>query len=126
MTRRTTDSVMEKLYPFILDVQASLDKHILYMITISLLKISIQDKKLINAVLDKWMSDFFSANVEGLRAKIAEVFGEEENPEGTAPLHLVALQSVTGIVKKTLMDLLEAFDNISDTTKEYVSPSHLN
>lgn len=122
MGARKTDDVLDKLYPFIVDIQESLDRYLLYMITISLLKISIGDKTVINNVLDKWMHDFFEANVETIQTRLAEVFGTAA-VDDPAPLHLIALQSVTNIVKKTLIQLLEAIENnMGETTKPEAKP----
>lgn len=126
MGKRKSDDVLDKLYPFIVDIQTSLDRYVLYMVTISLLKISIGDKNTINAILDKWLTDFFNANVDTLQAKVSEAFGPENPDDRAAPLHLIALQSVTNVAKKTLMDLLEAIESFSENGSKYQSATRIN
>lgn len=126
MGKRKSDDVLDRLYPFIVDIQTSLDRYVLYMVTISLLKISIGDRNTINAILDKWMTDFFNANVDTVQAKVSEAFGPDDPDDEAAPLHLIALQSVTNVAKKTLMDLLEAIESFSENGSRCQSVTRIN
>jgi len=126
---RKIDDFMDKLHPVVSEIQSSLDRYILYMITVSLLKISIGDSHKIEAVLDQWLNGFFTANVDIVGAKVAEIFGEEsiaaENPD-IAPMHLLALQSVTSVARKTLTELLEAVDLLSEGDNAFERPPSFN
>jgi hypothetical protein len=126
MGKRKSDDILDKLYPFIVDIQTSLDRYVLYMVTMSLLKISIGDRNTINAILDKWLTDFFNANVDTVQAKVSEAFGPDEHDDVAAPLHLIALQSVTNVAKKTLMDLLEAIESFSANGSKYQNTTRIN
>jgi len=119
-----TDDLMEKLYPFIVDIQTSLDRYFLYMITVSLLKLSVGNRDTMCAILEKWIGDFFNANSDSVQERMSGMFGTVGSPDDIAPLHIIALQSVTNVVKKTLFELIDAIEGGSAAQKDVSHMSH--
>jgi len=126
---KTIDDVIDKLHPIVVDIQTSLDRYILYTITVSLLKILLEDSEKIQTVLDQWLNRFFDANVDIASAKVAEVFSKEgidAADDSIASMHLLILQSITGVARKTLIELLEAISLNEKKDFDYPKPPSFN